>query len=284
MIRTQIKLMFRKKGFATSLIFMFLFCVVNYIFVCALTALQTDDSYICAAQSAFVLCDMNIGVGLLTMIFPIVALLPFSFSLLNDEDLNIPILYESRTSYGRYYAAKAIAAFVGSFAIMFIPCLLDLIQVYFTFPTEGRIISGMGISSVSYSDEVFYLYTDNPVFSGNIPFESLIFSHPFLYDAVYLVLFSLYSGLVGVFGLALSTLFRSKFKILLFLPYIIVNLVINRISAAAGMVSDTDPIGYVIPNAYLFNWPYFFIYISVTVIVSVFLLVRAVRKKVAAGI
>lgn len=282
MLRVQISLMLHKKGFIFSLSFMYILCIAYYLFVCILTSLQTDSSYICAAQNVFILCSLNNGANILTMIFPIIVLLPFSFSLINDETTNAAILYQSRASYFKYYLAKASAAFIGSFIIMFLPCLLNLIQVYLTFPISGRILDGFNISSSSYSHSLFNLYNSSLNFHNN-PFESIIITNPFLYDVIYLLCFSLYSGIIGLFGLSLSTLFKPKYKILLFLPYIIISLVLIRTVAAYRQIFIADPILYVLPNTIGFNWLFFFLYISFILLISVYLLIKAVIQKSTEG-
>ena len=90
---------------------------------------------------------------------------------------------------------------------------------------------------------MYNLYASSLNYNNN-PFESLLITHPFLYDTIYLFMFSLYTGIVGVWGLALSTVLKPKYKILLFLPYIIINLIASRIVAALGYVYLSDPILY----------------------------------------
>lgn len=282
MIKVQLKLMFHKKGFIISSLFMYALCLIYYIFVCILSTHQTDSSYICAAQVAFILCALSNGANIVVMIFPIIVLLPFSFSILNDEDIQIGTIYQSRANYTKYYISKVISAFFGSLIIMFFPCLLNLIQVYLTFPTSGRVMEGFYISSSSYTHTIFNMITSSSNTSG-IPFASIVFSHPFLYDLVYTLLFSLYAGVVGIFGVSISTVFKPKFKILLFLPYIIVNLTVNRITAAIGKNYLSNPILYVLPNTIGFNWYFFVSYISALMIISILLIWKRINQNYKEG-
>ncbi len=230
MFRNQFLLACRKKNVLFTIGFLFLFCIGYYCFIANLALKQTDFSHVAAPQCVFILSEET---GLLTpvyleMLFPFLALLPFSFSYLNDRKLGVTDVYISNGGIRKYYIAKQCACFAVTFLVFFIPIFIHLVQVYLTFPADGAIITELMMEEISYSHFLNTSGTDTGSGLRALLLQLLV-QHPFLYDLFYTVLYSAYAGLVGMFGLSISYLLKPKHQLLLFLPYLILSRAAERI-------------------------------------------------------
>jgi len=65
--------------------------------------------------------------------FPFVVILPFSFSYFEDKETQTYNFYVSRMGKKNYILSKAIVSFCGSFLIIFIPFLLNMLLNHITY-------------------------------------------------------------------------------------------------------------------------------------------------------
>ena len=224
MFRNQFRLACKKKNVLFTFGFLFLFCIGYYCFMANLALKQTDFSHVAAPQCVFILSQET---GLLTpvyleMLFPFLALLPFSFSYLNDRKLGITDIYISNGGIRKYYIAKQCACFAVTFLVFFIPIFVHLVQVYLTFPADGAVVTELMTTETSYNHFLNTSGTDTGSGLRALLLQLLV-QHPFLYDLLYTVLYSAYAGLVGMFGLSVSYFLKQKLQLLLFLPYLLLS-------------------------------------------------------------
>ena len=224
MFRNQFLLAFKKKNVWFTLLFLFLFCIGYYCFLADLALKQTDAAHIAAPQSAFILSQDSgqLIPVYLEMLFPFLALLPFSFSYLNDRKLGISDIYISNSGIRKYYVTKQLVCFSVTFIVFFIPFLINLIQVYLTFPADGSYVSEMSMWETAYDHLLMTSEADNGSVLCTL-FLRLLRHHPFLYDLIYTAFYSAYAGLVGMFSLSVSYFLKPKLQLLLFLPYLLLS-------------------------------------------------------------
>ena len=290
MFKNQLIVSLRKKNFLVSFLIMLILCFGYYLFIWSLAMKQTDKSHICSAQSAVILCgDGNAPmVWIVEMLFPFLALLPNSFSYLNDKQLRMDNIYISRAGKMQYYFSKVVVCFIATFLVFFVPCLMNLIQAYITFPTNGTLLSGLDISTTAHD---WYILKSSDVNldrnEGNVaPLLSLLLNHPFVYDLIYTIVFSAYAGLIGVLGLSLSYRFNPKWKLLLFLPYLIFSkLIENMIPILYQKLDDRLVIGsimvYISPEGKLsgdYSNIFFALYLLFIILLIVALNSMQIRK------
>ena len=125
------------------------------------------------------------------------------------------ILAKERMGSGVYYFSKLLSAFVVTAMVFTLPFLVEIVIHVIAFSTRP-----MGdLSNWSYYSEEYMELVRSYMFS------ELFIRSPYLYAVVKVLLFGLFSGLMGAFGVAVSALYRVKFRITVFLPaFLLLNL------------------------------------------------------------
>ena len=121
----------------------------------------------------------------------------------------------TRMGSGVYYSSKLLSAFVVTAVVFTLPFLVEIVIHVIAFSTRP-----MGdLSNWSYYSEEYMELVRSYMFSD------LFVRSPYLYAVVKVLLFGLFSGLMGAFGVAVSALYRVKFRITVFLPtFLLLNL------------------------------------------------------------
>ncbi len=155
----------------------------------------------------------------LTMIFiqlyPLLVVCPAGFILAKERATQEHMLMITRMGSGVYYFSKLLSAFVVTAVVFTLPFLVEIVLHVIAFSTKPM---GDLTNWDYYSEEYIELVR-------GYMFSDLFLHTPYGYAVVKVLLFGLFSGLMGVFSVAVSALYRVKFRITVFLPtFLLLNL------------------------------------------------------------
>jgi hypothetical protein len=172
--------------------------------------------------------NANIG-PLFSVLYPFIVVFPFGFSYMQDRNVRLLNHYILKSGKKNYFRSKLIAAFIGGFLIIAIPFAVNLILSYATFPHTYN-------SPLQYAQSLTGDRVDRDTVFGAKPFAILFVQSLPLYNMLYLLFFSLFTGLLSAFSMALSFLIRRR-KILLLVPlFVLFQLGANL----SGVIYDND--------------------------------------------
>lgn len=217
--RSQIVFLLRQKEAVFTFCVLMLLVLVNFVDNCQ--EYQGFDVMALAHTTKMGLLSFNrMGYKAdLSMIFielyPLLVVCPAGFILAKERGTQEHVLMITRMGSGTYYFSKLLSAFVVTAVVFAIPFLTEIVLHVIAFSTRP-----MGdLSNWSYYSEEYIELVRNYMFSD------LFVRSPYLYAVVKVLLFGLFSGLMGAFGVAVSALYRVKFRITVFLPtFLLLNL------------------------------------------------------------
>lgn len=207
--------MIHKMGFKVSIVITLGFCLVSYINNVVMT-LHNDISVAYSADSLFALSNTNSFWNIFESIFPYLIVFPFAFSFLEDINIKINPYFMHRLGKNNYFIGKTIVCFLGGFLIIFIPFLVNLGLCHITFPNNNNTFFGY-YNTNNYCRTLIGSNVVTNTEQKGLPFLKLYLYSPLLYNFVYLLIASIFSGIMGMFSLSFS-FFYKKSKILLFVP------------------------------------------------------------------
>lgn len=148
-------------------------------------------------------------------LYPILVVCPAGFILLSEKNRKEDILLIARVGNINYYKCKLISVFLVTTIVFTLPFFLELILSCVSFP-----IAATGdFSEMSQYDPLYMEMVRRYLFSTLYTFS------PYLYAIIGVVVFGLFSGILGMFTVALSAVLNIRYKVLLFLPaFIILNI------------------------------------------------------------
>lgn len=140
--------------------------------------------------------------------FPLIVVIPAAFSLYADKASKQIIFIQSRVGARNYYLGKLIVVFLVTCFVFSVPFLIEINLNMIAFPTSA---TGDPFGLFGGLIKQYFL-TDFYIFS------------PYWYSVFFTLVFGVFSGILAMFTVAIST-FPIKFKVLLFLPvFIFLNL------------------------------------------------------------
>lgn len=217
--RTQIAFLLRQKEAALTFCVLMLLVLVNFVGNCQ--GFRGNDVMALAHTTKMGLLSWNRTAykADLTMIFiqlyPLLVVCPAGFILAKERGTQEHILMITRMGSGVYYSSKLLSAFVVTTVVFAVPFLAEIALHVIAFSTRP-----MGdLTNWSYYSEEYIELVRNYTFSD------LFVRSPYLYAVVKVLLFGVFSGVMGVFGVAVSVLYRVKYRITVFLPtFLLLNL------------------------------------------------------------
>lgn len=217
--RSQIAFLLRQKEAVFTFCVLMLLVLANFVDNCQ--EYQGFDVMALAHTTKMGLLSFNrMGYKAdLSMIFiqlyPLLVVCPAGFVLAKERGTQEHILMITRMGSGTYYFSKLLSAFVVTAVVFAVPFLAEIALHVIAFSTRP-----MGdLTNWSYYSEEYIELVRNYTFSD------LFVRSPYLYAVVKVLLFGLFSGLLGAFGVAVSALYRVKYRITVFLPtFLLLNL------------------------------------------------------------
>jgi hypothetical protein len=239
-IRTQLSIMVARRDF--QIVFTFVLALTLYSYVGNLLEYRnTDYSSVYSWHFLYAGNTMANTWSVFSVLYPFLAVFPFGFSYMQDRKVRLLNNYILKSGKKNYFRSKLIVAFVGGFAIIAIPFVINLILCYATFPHTY-------FSPLQYEQTLTGDQVDRDTVFAAKPFAELFVQSLPLYNLLYLLFFSLFTGLLSAFSMALSFVIR-RFKILLFVPLFVLFQLGSYMSGVIGNIEhmrffNTDILDY----------------------------------------
>ncbi len=139
--------------------------------------------------------------------YPLLASIPAGFSFWKDRMSGEVVLQVARANKRDYFWGKAAAVFLVSFCVFALPLLLEIILNCLAFSLQATGDASGGSIYDPYYIEMVKRY----MFSG------LYCWSPCAYAVVFVLIFGMVSGVLGVLTMAVST-FPIRFRVILLMP------------------------------------------------------------------
>ena len=214
-IRSQLLVMIEKAGFKISFSIVLGYCLICYI-INVLHSINVDLSMILSADSLFSLNSNASMWSVFNVIFPYIVILPFSFSYIDDNNSNIHPYFMQRVGKKQYFIGKIIVSFIGGFIIIFVPFAVNLLLHHITFPDNHNTFWGI-YNTLGYCNALTGSDVIVSTQQKGLLFLKLYLYNPFLYNLLFLVICSIFSGILSMLSTSFSYI-CSKNKIVIFLP------------------------------------------------------------------
>lgn len=217
--RSQIAFLLRQKEAVFTFCVLLLLVLVNFIDNCreyqgfdVMALAHTTKLGLLSFNRMGYKADLSI---MFLQLYPLLVVCPAGFILAKERGTQEHVLMITRMGSGVYYFSKLLSAFVVTAVVFTLPFLMEIALHVIAFSTKP-----MGdLSNWSYYSEEYMELVRGYMFS------ELFIRSPYLYAVVKVLLFGLFSGLMGTFGVAVSALYRVKFRITVFLPaFLLLNL------------------------------------------------------------
>lgn len=279
MLLQQLRYMLRRKDFQLAFFLTLFYAVFCFIWV-------ITEKYNLVKMMGFLDANaMYFGMGYSTfydkffVVFPFLVVLPFAASYIDENSGNVESTLLLRASRHKYWISKVIATFIGNFAVIFIPFLVNLLLCNIFLPHNGKTpygdMNGSSILNKLYGSNIAIKTLD-----PGMPFPELFKASPFWYNFMFIILLAFLSGVMGVFLLSITSVIK-RGRVLLFLPFFI----LNRIGATATSLSYNKAIAsssnvftnwelksYVAPFSFYGQYyPYFWAFIAILCGISIVL-------------
>lgn len=217
--RSQIAFLLRQKEAVFTFCVLMLLVLANFVDNCqeyqgfdVMALAHTTKMGLLSSNRMGYKADLSM---IFIQLYPLLVVCPAGFVLAKERGTQEHILMITRMGSGTYYFSKLLSAFVVTAVVFAVPFLAEIALHVIAFSTRP-----MGdLTNWSYYSEEYIELVRNYTFSD------LFVRSPYLYAVVKVLLFGLFSGLLGAFGVAVSALYRVKYRITVFLPtFLLLNL------------------------------------------------------------
>lgn len=217
--RSQIAFLLRQKEAVLTLWVLMLLMLANFVQNCQmfqgqdmLELAHTTKMGLLSWSRANYSADLAL---LFQQLYPLLVVCPAGFVLAKERGTQEHVLMITRMGSGTYYFSKLLSAFVVTTMVFSVPFLVEMLLHIIAFSTKPT----WDFSYWEAYDPDYIAEVRNYLFSG------LYIRSPYGYAVVKIVLFGLFSGLMGAFSVAVSALYRVKFRITVLLPvFLLLNL------------------------------------------------------------
>jgi len=148
---------------------------------------------------------------LLIQLYPVLVVCPAGFILISEKSRKENLILISRVGRSSYYFNSLFSAFFVTFIVFTVPFFIELLLNCISFPLEA---TGDFFDRSQY-DSVYISMTKSYFMAGLYNFN------PYLYAIVGILFWGLFSGVLGMFTVAISAVFYIPYKVILFLPVFI---------------------------------------------------------------
>ena len=152
---------------------------------------------------------------LLVQLYPVIVVCPAGFTLISEENRKTDTLLIARMGSKKYYVSKVAASFIVTSLVFVIPTLIELVLNCISFPTAA---TGDFINLNQYNPRYVEMVS-------HYTFAELFKIDSYLYSVISTLFFGVFSGILGMFTVALSMILKVRYKIFLFLPvFVLLNI------------------------------------------------------------
>ena len=214
--------------------------IISYV-LCVKNDIGKSYQFIRSANENFVLQGTEAAYipYIMYLLLPIYATVISSLSLIREEENNSTILIIQRIGKKKYLLGKLFGIIFVTFFSITIPMLINLLLCHLTYPIRGY-DSAWGepdyaIGLVSYNSENYL--------------DLIRLQYPTLYNLIYILNYGIFGSGLAILAYALSyfdkmkTLYFAKIPGVLFLTYIVSNLIISILGLSVFSIQ-----GYIMPN------------------------------------
>lgn len=192
-MKFQMKLLWKTPAFFLTMGFM---CLISAAVFCenCLSYYGVNFIEVPAADQLYIGRGTTGTTYILRALLPLIVALPFADSYFCEKSKNtLPVLLTRYKSAAAYFFSKGIAVFVSAALVVLIPFLLHMLLTFIAFPTTS-IADYTNLST----DQTFYWEMATALF------PRLLVLHPYLYNCLFWIAISLFSGLLGVTAYVIS--------------------------------------------------------------------------------
>lgn len=206
-VQSQLTIIKEKKSYYLMFLLMFGWVLCNYFHnVFQYAGRDILDMY--QPMRILTLADSGLYFYILMLLYPIIVIIPASFSYLYDQDVGEQIFLQSKIGITNYYLGKLVAVMIATFFVFTVPFLLEIILNCISFP--------LGATGLTTNINVYDNIELNNI--QKLLFPNLYIKSVYAYTIISTLLFGAASSIIAGFSLALSMKFKFKFKALLLLP------------------------------------------------------------------
>lgn len=234
--------MFRRKQFIITMTAMVLLVVVDFFINCFSEFGRSTVDVRAAKYMYFAIDDMSSTFFLYSLIFPLIAALPFADSFYEERKRNTTDFCLSRMSNNLYYFSKLVAVFVSGFLIVAVPFIINILLNFIAFPLDSSIL----FTNLSYTQSIY------PTALDTILFQDLFSRNLYLYNFLFLFLCAVACGLIAVVVFQFSFFFTSSRIFLItsfFIVYFVLILGLNRLIGSNEFELST----YIFSSMFCYN-------------------------------
>ena len=212
---SQIYFMLQRKS--SLIIFYILLVMVLVNFTSNVVMFQGTDIVMMFQPMKLLLLSWNrsiAGADLLLgflQLYPLLVVCPAGFSLAGEQQTGTQIVLAARIGNMSYHFSKMLAAYIVTFIIFSLPFMVEIGLNCLAFPLNAQ----GDLSNWNYYDPLYTASVKNYMFSR------IFLWSPYLSAILGTILFGLFSGLLAAFTVAISSVFRFRYRIFLFLPVLV---------------------------------------------------------------
>lgn len=205
---------------------------------------------------------------LFVQIYPLLAVCPACFAFLPEMHRKEDILLIGRIGAFRYYFCSLVSIFIVTAVVCMVPFLIEFAISCIAFPVRA-------------TGDIWGSNVYDPIYLAMIQrylFPAIYHWNIYVYTFIGILLYGIFSGLLGMLTAALSMVFNIRYKVLLFLPvFILLNgtIYIKEIINIPFSVSWFDYI-LLFDDLGKSSWYLFGLFISIFA-VSIFCMVYRIR-------
>ena len=205
--------MFKSKITILMYIFMYVIVLVNY-FDNVITYYGYNIPNMISPMKLLFLSDYEGYSFYFLQYYPLLVVIPASFAFVNDITSKEILYMQARMSKRDYYTGKSIAVFLVTFIVFTVPMLCEYVLNIVSFP-----LNAIGDqSNTNIFDELYAEGVERYLFAD------VWISNRYVYAFVFILMFGIVSGILALFAGLISSVFKFKFKILVFFPvYLLLN-------------------------------------------------------------
>lgn len=211
----QTSFLLRKKE--AIIVFYLLFFLVGINFVYNVREFRNMDTLIMFQPMKLLLLSYNLTYYrsdqtlLFMQLYPFLVVIPAGFSLAEERQSGQEVYLCARLGRRKYLWSKTAAVFLSTAFVFTVPFLLEIVLNCLSFPlgAKGDLIN-MGYLSEEYVENV-----------NNYLMTGLYLKSPYLYAVISVLILGAVSGLLAVITIAVSSIWKVKYKVFLFLPVVL---------------------------------------------------------------
>lgn len=218
-LKFQFDLLLASHNFNLIMIICIVFAFIPTIFY-GIKFHNADINTIPAAYSFF-LGSRYIGIfnKIYYMLMPLFVVIPFADSYFTDRENHTIFVLLSKSTLKQYYFSKLTCVFISGEVIVFIPLFVSFLLNMVVFPTNSTVEFLNGFGQIQNQ-----LYTVYPADFLPIFFYHLFCTNQYLYELMYLLIASLFGGLLATIVFQISFFFKGNKILLNCLLFIVCNL------------------------------------------------------------